>query len=198
MVIYSYEYMTNMISVKPPGKYKSCAPAELKARLSRGEPLQLLDVREFPDYAGGRIASSRLAPLGELERWASQLDRSAPIICVCRSGKRAAHAAAKLLELGFSDVSHLQGGLLGWERAGLPLERDANAPWPLERQVRLAAGLLILTGLSLSLRWPMAIALSWFVGAGLTFAGLTDWCGMALLLAKAPWNKNRKDGCCAK
>jgi hypothetical protein len=67
-------------------------------------------------------------------------------------------------------------------------------PWSLDRQVRFAAGLLVLVGLALALRWPAAIALSWFVGGGLVFAALTDWCGMGLLLAKAPWNRVRNAG----
>ena len=189
--------MTNLTSVKPAAKCKSCSPAELHARLSMSESMLILDVREFPEFAGGRIPASKLAPLGQLDACASELNHSTPILCVCRSGKRSAEAAAKLLESGFTNVSQLQGGLLAWERAGLPLERDSNAPWALERQVRLAAGILILTGLTLSLRWPIAIGLSWFVGAGLTFAGLTDWCGMALLLARAPWNQKRSNTCCA-
>ncbi|NIP94254.1 MAG: DUF2892 domain-containing protein, partial [Akkermansiaceae bacterium] len=80
--------------------------------------------------------------------------------------------------------------------AGLPTERDETAPWPLERQLRLAAGLLVLTGLTLALFWPGAIVLSWLVGGGLVFAALADWCGMGLLLAKAPWNRPGRAGSC--
>jgi rhodanese-related sulfurtransferase len=98
--------------------------------------------------------------------------------------------------LGFDQVQQLDGGLTAWEQAGFPLEKDDRAPWALERhelgttvQVRLAAGLLVLAGLSLSLVWPSAIGLSRFVGAGLLFAAVRDWCGMGLLLAKMPWNR---------
>ena len=77
----------------------------------------------------------------------------------------------------------------------LPLEKEAHAPWALERQVRLVAGLLILLGLGLSLVWPMAIALAWFVPLGLVFAALTDSCMMGMLLAKLPWNRRVSAAC---
>jgi rhodanese-related sulfurtransferase len=169
------------------------APAELHKRLLADEDLQLVDVREAAEFAGGRIGCARLLPLGELAERASGLDRDKPVVCICRSGQRSAQAARSLVGLGFRQVSQLQGGLLAWEQAGLPLERDEHAPWALERQVRLAAGLLVLTGLGLSLVWPPAVALSWFVGGGLVFAAVTDWCGMALLLAKLPWNQIQSD-----
>jgi hypothetical protein len=77
-----------------------------------------------------------------------------------------------------------------WSGAGLPVEKDSGAPWALERQVRLAAGSLVLLGSILGFVVHAGFfALSAFVGAGLVFAGLTDWCGMGLLLARAPWNK---------
>jgi hypothetical protein len=90
--------------------------------------------------------------------------------------------------LGFDQVQQLDGGLTAWEQARFPLEKDERAPWALERQVRLAAGLLVLARFSLSLVWPPAIGLSWFVAAGLVFAAVRDWCGIGLLLAKMPWN----------
>jgi hypothetical protein len=128
-------------------------------------------------------------------RWANwnkrpaKFNRAAAVVCVCRSGQRSAQAATKLTALGFTRVQQLTGGLMAWENAGLPLEKDANAPWALDRQVRFAAGLLVVTGLGLSLVWPAAIGLSWFVSAGLIFSAVTDWCGMGLLLAKMPWNR---------
>jgi rhodanese-related sulfurtransferase len=130
-----------------------------------------------------------LLPLGELQRRAAELDRSRPVVCVCRSGKRSAQAVEKLVALGFDEVHQLDGGLMAWEQAGLPLEKDKREQWALERQVRLAAGSLVLAGLSFSLVWPPAIGLSWFVATGLVFAAVTDWCGMGLLLARMPWNR---------
>lgn len=193
--------MTTLINT--PAKHKrNLAPAELQSQLASEDRPQLVDVREQAEFAGGRIAGARLLPLGEVERRAAELDRARTVVCVCRSGKRSAQAAEKLAALGFTHVQQLDGGLLAWEQAGLPLEKDAHAPWALERQVRFAAGLLVLTGLGLSLIWPVAIGMSWFVGAGLVFAAATDWCGMGLLLAKMPWNtnsaRNSASGCATK
>ena len=180
--------MSNLTSITT--KYKqNLAPAELRSLLAQGEPLQLVDVREHAEFASGRIPGSRLLPLGELHRRAAELDASRPVVCVCRSGKRSSQAMEKLAALGFDDVHQLDGGLTAWEQAGFALEKDEGAPWALERQVRFAAGLLVLAGLGLSLVWPPAIGLSWFVATGLVFAGVTDWCGMGLLLAKMPWNR---------
>ena len=86
---------------------------------------------------------------------ADQLDRKIPLVCVCRSGKRSAEAASKFQALGFREVTQLEGGLMAWEQSGLPLARDARAPWSLERQVRFALGIFVLAGLSLSLIWPV-------------------------------------------
>lgn len=198
MVIQSNNDMSNLASPSSAGNCKVLSSVYLQARLASGERLQVIDVREYPEFAAGRIGCARLLPLAELEHRVHELDRSVPVVCVCRSGKRSAEAAAKLVALGFSNVGQLDGGITAWQQAGLPLTRDARVPWSLERQVRLAAGALILIGLALSLKWPWAIALSWLVGGGLVFAALTDWCGMALLLAKAPWNKPQAGSCCAK
>ncbi len=170
------------------------APRDLYERLVAGERLQLVDVREPAEFAGLRIGLADLLPLAELEQRAGELERDRPVVCLCRSGQRSSQAARRLTALGFRWVSQLEGGLMAWEQAGLPLERDARAPWALERQVRFAAGLLVLTGLGLSLVWPWGIALAWLVGGGLVFSALADWCGMGLLLAKAPWNKVQR-GC---
>ena len=77
-----------------------------------------------------------------------------------------------------------------WTAAGLPVEEDRNAPLELMRQVQIAAGLLVLTGVGLGFAAsPAFFGLAGFVGAGLTFAGATGWCGMAKLLAAMPWNR---------
>ena len=98
--------------------------------------------------------------------------------------------AEKLEKEGFTDCQVVEGGTLGWAEAGLPVNRGTTKVISLERQVRIAAGLLVLTGVALG-TWvhPGFYGISAFVGAGLTFAGITDWCGMAMLLAKMPWNQ---------
>ena len=173
-------------------------PAELRRRIDAGDPLQLVDVREAPEFAAGRLAGAQLIPLGELERRAAEFDRSRPLVLICRSGKRAAQARERLARLGFNNLACLSGGLTAWEAEGLPVEKDEHAPWSLERQVRVVAGALVLVGAALGwLVHPGFYGLSAFVGAGLVFAGVSDWCGMGLLLAKAPWNRRSNCKRCA-
>jgi rhodanese-related sulfurtransferase len=99
-------------------------------------------------------------------------------------------AAGKLRAAGVACVV-VEGGTDACVRGGLAVDRDAGAHgWSIDRQVRLVAGLLVLTGVGLG--WfvhPLGYGLAAFVGAGLTFAGATDFCGMALVLGRCPWNK---------
>ena len=166
------------------------SPHELQAALAAPAPPVLLDVREYPEFAAGHLKAARLIPLGEIEQRADELPKDQPIVCMCRSGRRSAEAAASLARLGFTNVTQLTGGVMAWEQAGLPLEKEAHAPWALERQVRLVAGLLTVLGLGLSLVWPAAIVLAWFIPLGLIFAAVTDSCMMGMLLAKLPWNRS--------
>jgi rhodanese-related sulfurtransferase len=173
-----------------------CEANELDRVLSNKENCLLIDVREYPEYAAGRIAQARLIPLGELEARASELDKQVPVYLICRSGRRASQAQDKLLSLGFRDVHNVRGGMMAWQAAGLPIESSQNAPWSLERQVRLVAGSLVLLGTLLSIFvYSAFIYLAIFVGAGLVFAALTDSCAMAMLLAKLPWNKANSQSC---
>jgi len=112
-----------------------------------------------------------------------------PIYFICKSGSRAAKACEKMQAAGVGNALSIDGGTEAWERAGLPVVRG-KAAMSLERQVRIAAGSLVLIGLALG--WfvhPYLYGLSAFVGAGLVFAGVTDWCGMGMLLARMPWNR---------
>lgn len=157
--------------------------------MARGD-IELVDVREFAEFAGGRVAGARLMPLGQLENRHSELGRDRPIYVICRTGRRSAEACKKLESLGFLNVINVTGGIEAWKKAGLPLKRDDHAPWSIERQVRFTAGLLVLSGLLLSiLVHPYFIALSGLIGFGLAFTATIDWCGMGLLLARMPWNR---------
>jgi rhodanese-related sulfurtransferase len=152
--------------------------------------VQIVDVRTSGEFAGGRIKGAKLLPLAELGGRVDELERDAPVVVICQSGKRGVRAREELQRLGWTNVANLAGGMGAWSGAGLPVEKDSGAPWALERQVRLAAGSLVLLGSILGFVVHAGFfALSAFVGAGLVFAGLTDWCGMGLLLARAPWNK---------
>jgi len=154
---------------------------------SRG--VTVIDVREPMEYASGHIAGSLNVPLARLHQ--ADLPQG-PLVLVCQSGNRSAKGVRTLLERGGNShpISDLEGGLPSWQQAGLPVRRLANAPLPLMRQVQIAAGSLVLLGLILShVAGPDWILLSWFVGAGLVFAGVSGFCGMARLLALMPWNR---------
>jgi len=164
------------------------APALAEQLASRS--VSVIDVREPMEYAGGHIAGSVNIPLHRLGQ--SPLPEG-PLVLVCQRGNRSNEALRRLLERGHGQgLSQLAGGVPSWEQAGLPLRKLNNAPLPLMRQVQIAAGSLVLLGLILShVAAPGWIALTWFVGAGLTFAGISGFCGMARLLALMPWNRVR-------
>lgn len=168
---------------------EECSVLVLKDEVGN-EGTLLLDVREHAEFAGGRVAGAKLVPLGEIGVRHNELDREKTIYVMCRTGRRSAEAQKKLKSLGFSSVVNVVGGFEAWKKESLDFERDENAPWSLERQVRFTAGLIVFTGVLLSLFvHPYFIALSGFVGFGLMFTALIDWCGMGLLLARMPWNK---------
>lgn len=159
----------------------------------------LVDVRTPAEYEEIHIPGSRLVPLHELagERLAGLIAGSGTCVLVCRSGNRAKQAAEKLAAAGHKDLEILEGGVTAWEAAGLPVNRGRKTI-SIERQVRIAAGALVVTGVVLGVTLnPAFLILSGFVGCGLIFAGITDWCGMGLLLARMPWN-NRRGACCAE
>ena len=140
------------------------------------------------EYAGGHIAGSLNVPLARL---ADTPLPEGPLVLVCQSGNRSLQGCRRLLDRQPGRLLlDLDGGIPAWQQAGLPLLRQANAPLPLMRQVQIAAGSLVLLGLILSNTVaPAWIALTWFVGAGLCFAGISGFCGMARLLAAMPWNR---------
>jgi hypothetical protein len=112
------------------------------------------------------------------------------VIYHCRSGMRTDANAAQLAAASPCEAYLLEGGIDAWRAAGLPVITDAKAPLEIMRQVQITAGLLVLIGVIGALTvTPWLIGLSAFVGAGLTFAGVTGWCGMAKLLALMPWNQ---------
>lgn len=153
---------------------------------------KIIDVRSAAEFATGHIPGAMNVPMEEVEaRTADTGD--GPLLVVCEAGTRAAVVAGWLE--GRQPVSVLTGGTAAWRKAGLPLVRCAPCRWTLERQVRLGAGVLVLAGTLLSVmvnaKW---VYLPMFIGAGLTFAGLTNLCGMAVVLARMPWNREPKPG----
>lgn len=178
---------------------KTIAPQQLHERRQRGEKLPLLDVRTPVEHAEIHVPGVHLAPLERLDpaRLAGSdgFAMDQPLYILCRTGSRARQAAAKLEKAGYAECHVVEGGTLAWTEAGLPVNRGTSKVMSLERQVRIAAGAIVLTGVLLAYFVnPAFIWLSGFVGAGLMFAGLTDWCGMGMLIARMPWNQRCGSG----
>ena len=170
-------------------------PEEIVRLRERGERPSIIDVRTPAEYARLHAEGARLVPLDQLDPAAVVREQGAaagePLYFICQSGARAAKACEKLRSAGFDCAVCIEGGTAAWERAGLPLVRGGRNVISLERQVRIAAGALVLVGVLLGwLVHPGLFALSGLVGAGLVFAGITDTCGMGLLLARMPWNRS--------
>ena len=116
--------------------------------------------------------------------------KSKAVVFHCRSGARTAANAGRLAQAAGCDAYLLQGGIEAWKKAGLPVTTDTRQPIEIMRQVQITAGGLVFLGVILGV-WvaPAFLGLSAFVGAGLMFAGISGWCGMAKLLALMPWNR---------
>jgi rhodanese-related sulfurtransferase len=181
----------------------STISASQLATLQQQGPIELVDVRTPMEFQEVHATGARNVPLDSLDVRALLDARGTaadkPLYVICRSGSRAAKACEKFLAAGFTHVVNVSGGTLAWEAAGLPVNRGKKII-SLERQVRIAAGVLVLTGAVLALAvHPYYAGICAFVGAGLTFAGITDTCGMGLMLAKMPWNRVAVDtSCCTK
>jgi rhodanese-related sulfurtransferase len=161
----------------------------LKSWLDRDAVL-LVDVREPAEHAGEHIPGSVLLPLSKFDPAQLPTDPDKQLVLYCRSGNRTRLAAEKLWAAGYQDVTHLRCGISDWKEQGLPTNANKNAPISLMRQVQIVAGSLVFTGTVLgAVVSPVFLVLSGFVGAGLMFAGITDTCAMALLLAKLPYNQ---------
>jgi len=167
-------------------------PAELAQIRQAGKPVELIDVRTPAEFREVHIDFARNVPLERLDAKSlaeKQRQTVGPLNVVCRSGGRGRQACEKMIAAGMSEVVNVEGGTLAWEAAGLPVVRGQKTI-ALERQVRIAAGSLVLIGALLALFvHPYFIGLSAFVGAGLIFSGVTDTCGMGLILARMPWNQ---------
>jgi rhodanese-related sulfurtransferase len=179
---------------------QTISPCELLRLKETGKPVELIDVRTPLEYREVHVDCACNIPLDTLDPPKLMMNRhssgDAPLYIICRSGGRAKQACEQFITAGFPNVVNVEGGTLGCIEAGLPVIRGKKV-FSLERQVRIAAGLLVLVGVALG--WfvnPAFYGLSAFVGAGLIFAGITDSCPMALLIAKMPWNGDRQACSC--
>jgi rhodanese-related sulfurtransferase len=165
--------------------------AVLRSWLDRGEAV-LVDVREPGEHAAERIEGSVPAPLSTFDPRAVPGSEGRKLVLYCRSGNRSGQAGRRLLAAGFAEVYHLRGGLLAWRENGCPVEASAGGSRlpDLLRQVQMTAGSLVLLGTVLGAAVsPWFLLLSGSAGAGLVYAGASGTCGMAMLLARMPWNR---------
>jgi len=173
----------------------SISPLQLADLRRRGEALTLIDVRTPAEYGEVHVDFARNVPLERLSpHEVVGLAADGPIYFICKSGTRSQKACEKMLAAGVDRVVSVDGGTVACESAGLPVIRGRKV-MSLERQVRIAAGTLVAVGAALAAFGPDATwkaagaGLAGFVGCGLVFAGLTDTCGMAMLIARMPWNQ---------
>ena len=171
----------------------SIQPGELRRRLAAGRSARLLDVRTPGEYAAAHVPGAQLMPLDELDAAAFCRERGGdgtPVYVLCQSGGRARRAIERLERAGARGCVLVEGGTQAWIDAGLPVNRGGSRALPLMRQVQITVGCLSAAGAALALGVNVRFAIIPLVtGCGLLFAGLTGTCGLALLLAKMPWNR---------
>jgi rhodanese-related sulfurtransferase len=172
-------------------------PEQLHVEQLAGKSPALVDVRTAAEYRAGHIPGAQLIPGDELSPAAieNRLGRTAPgrdetLYITCHAGPRAARAAERLRQSGYTNIAIIEGGTQRWEQAGLPLHRCGSAI-SLERQVQIAIGSLIILKVILGYGvHAMFFAFAAVIGAGLIFAGVTRWCGLSELIARLPCNRS--------
>jgi NADPH-dependent 2,4-dienoyl-CoA reductase/sulfur reductase-like enzyme/rhodanese-related sulfurtransferase len=157
---------------------------DLKQALERGAVLAV-DVREPDEFRWEHVAGSRNLPLSRFDAERGDLPKDRPLFVLCQTGYRSARAVDDLRRAGWGRAHRVVGGLDAWRREGFPTNKTSRGPIPLMRQVQIAAGTLVVLGSLIPHARPLAV----FVGAGLVFAGVSGWCGLARLLAFLPWNR---------
>ena len=181
---------------------KSVSPRELQRRMAGGQQLQLVDVRTPGEFATGHVTGAKILPLDELDAEALCRERAGdctPLYVLCQFGGRATKAIEKMERAGVRGCVLVEGGTQAWIDEGLPVEKEASRVIPLMRQVQIVVGILSALGALLAVTMhPLFALIPLVMGSGLLFAGLTGICGLALILAKMPWNKsaNCKSGTC--
>jgi rhodanese-related sulfurtransferase len=179
-----------------PASMKSISVHELESLLGRKSNCTLLDVSTPLEFSEVHILAAKNLPLDELTPGrifgsGGHLTQDS-LYLICRSGTRAAKAAKMLESSGITTAVVIEGGTEAWIESGYPVVKSGVRVISLERQVRIAAGSLVLAAVLLG-TWlhPWFFGFAGFVGAGLVFAGITDFCGMGLLLAKLPYNQRK-------
>ena len=178
------------------GSYKAstCSVAELKRAVEVGESCQIVDVREFSEYSAEHMKPSVSLPLSNLRNQVEKISKSEKTYILCKSGKRAAMAADLLADSGFRNLYVVSGGITAWRTAGYPVSESAKSIWPIERQVKLVAGVLVAGGSFLALAGNSGgLALTALVGLGLIFVAISDSCLLGFFLMQMPWNRKKSE-----
>ena len=171
---------------------KTISPHTARKMMQQGA--LLVDIRAADEYAREHIAEARHMPVDQIGGQAPFGEVPA-VIYHCRAGQRTRTSADKLADCVSCDAYLLEGGIDGWKRAGFEVVTDPGQPLELQRQVQIGAGSLVLLGVLLGyLLSPGFFVLSGLVGAGLIFAGVSGFCGLARVLMLMPWNRRPKAG----
>lgn len=171
-------------------------PVEVQRLLDAGYEIDLVDVRTPAEFREVHAVNAKNIPLDEIDAEHIVQHRKGnlePLYFICRSDSRGKKACEAFHAIGYTNVVNVAGGTVAWDDLGLPVVRGKRTI-SLERQVQVSAGSLVVVGVALG--WAMHPGfhgLAAFVGAGLAFAGMTDTCAMAVILAKMPWNQVRED-----
>ncbi|HME17947.1 MAG TPA: rhodanese-like domain-containing protein [Mycobacterium sp.] len=165
---------------------------QLRDLLASSAPLRILDVRTPAEFETAHISGSYNVPLDVLNKHGAevirQLDHDDDVVLVCRSGQRATQAAEFLRNAGLTGGRVLDKGISNWEGQGFAVDRGVQR-WELERQVRLVAGSIVLSSVVGSVAVPRLKWLAAAIGAGLTYAAVSNTCAMATALSKLPYNR---------
>jgi rhodanese-related sulfurtransferase len=165
---------------------------ELRDRIASDAQLWILDVRTPAEFETAHIDGSYNVPLDVLKdngsEVAERLDHGHNVVLVCRSGQRATQAAELLRSTGVSGGRVLENGLADWEGQGFEVNRGVPR-WDLERQVRLVAGSIVLSSVLGSVAVPRLKWLAAAIGAGLSYAAISNTCAMGTALSKLPYNR---------
>ena len=172
----------------------SCISAtQFRQLIDSGKRLDVIDVRTPAEFESVHVTVARNLPLDRLDPATVQAARSdragEPLYVVCRSGARGKQACERFIATGYSNVINVEGGTTACEMAGIAVVKGKKS-MPINCQVQVIVGTLVIVGSVLSLWNPLWIWLAAVMGAGLLFSGLTDSCVMGLMLARMPWNQS--------
>jgi rhodanese-related sulfurtransferase len=164
-------------------------PSELRQLRQEDPNIRILDVRTGAEFESVHIPGSFNVPLDTLAEHVNRVaDLDRPVILVCQSGGRATTAQEKLNAAGKTNLRVLEGGMGTWLTAGGDVVKGEEK-WALERQVRGAAGSMVLASILAGLKFPKFRFLAGGVGFGLLFSAVTNTCAMGVLLGKLPYNR---------